>query len=89
MSPPLEKPAPRLQSPREEIANSLSAGVGLAAALATAPVLAVRLALWGGERTLTQALLEVAVWLGGLALATHRLEARLIAELRGYLGAPA
>jgi hypothetical protein len=35
------KPAARLQSPREEIANSLSAGVGLAAALATAPWLAV------------------------------------------------
>jgi hemolysin III len=38
---PLETPAPRLQSPREELANSLSAGIGLAAALATVPLLAV------------------------------------------------
>ena len=38
---PLETPAPRLQSPREEFANSLSAGIGLAAALATVPLLAV------------------------------------------------
>ena len=43
-------------------------------ALASAPVLALRLALWGGERTLAQALGELALWLGGLALATHRLE---------------
>ena len=41
MTAPLETPAPRLQSRCEEIANSLSAGVGLAAALATAPVLAL------------------------------------------------
>ena len=34
-------------------------------ALASAPVLALRLALWGGERTLAQALLELALWLGG------------------------
>jgi O-antigen/teichoic acid export membrane protein len=53
--------------------------------LASAPVLALRLALWGGERTLAQALLELALWLGGLALATHRFESALIAELRGYL----
>jgi O-antigen/teichoic acid export membrane protein len=54
-------------------------------ALATVPVLAVRLALWGDERTLAQALAELALWLGGLALATTRLERGLIAELRGYL----
>ena len=46
-------------------------------------------ALWGGERTLWQALLELALWLGGLAIATRRLEGGLLAELRGYLGAPA
>jgi O-antigen/teichoic acid export membrane protein len=54
-------------------------------ALATAPVLAVRLALWGDRRTLVQAVLELALWLGGLLLATRRLEGGLIAELGGYL----
>lgn len=58
-------------------------------ALASAPVLAVRLALWGGERTLWQALLELALWLGTLALATRRLEGDLLSELRGYLRRPA
>ena len=45
----------------------------------------------GGERTLWQALLELALWLGLLALATHRFEGGLLSELRGYLraGAPA
>ena len=59
--------------------------------LASAPVLALRLALWGGERTLAQALAELALWIAGLALATRRLEGGLLAELRGYLraGAPA
>src|SRR4051794_29211184 len=57
--------------------------------LASAPVLALRFALWGGERTLAQALAELALWLGGLALATRRLEAGLLAELRGYLRAGA
>ncbi len=59
--------------------------------IASAPVVAVRLVLWGGERTLAQAAGELALWLGGLALATHRLEGGLLAELRGYLraGAPA
>ncbi|MBE2316388.1 oligosaccharide flippase family protein [Solirubrobacter sp. CPCC 204708] len=54
-------------------------------ALATVPVLALRGALWGGERPLWQALLELAVWLGGLAAATWRLERPLLAELRGYV----
>ncbi len=58
-------------------------------ALASAPVLAIRLAFWGGERTLAQALIELVVWLGGLALATHRLESGLLTELRGYLRAKA
>jgi O-antigen/teichoic acid export membrane protein len=59
--------------------------------IATAPVVALRLALWGGDRSLAQALAELALWLGGLALATHRLESGLLHELRGYLraGAPA
>ena len=59
--------------------------------LASAPVLVLRLALWGGERTLAQALAELALWIAGLALATRRLEGGLLAELRGYLraGAPA
>jgi O-antigen/teichoic acid export membrane protein len=54
-------------------------------ALASAPVLALRLALWGGERTLPQALAELALWLGALAIATRRLESGLLAELIGYL----
>ncbi len=53
--------------------------------LACAPVLALRLALWGGERSLGQALVELALWLAALALATRRLEGGLLAELRGYL----
>jgi O-antigen/teichoic acid export membrane protein len=53
--------------------------------LATALVLAVRLALWGHERTLAQAAGELVLWLGTLALATLRLERGLIAELRGLL----
>jgi O-antigen/teichoic acid export membrane protein len=60
-------------------------------AAATVPVLAVRLALWGGDRPVAQALVELAMWVGGLALATHRLERGLLGELAGYLrdrGAP-
>ena len=57
----------------------------LPVALATGPVLALRLALWGGERPLAQALGELALWLAGLALATRRLEAGLLGELWGYL----
>lgn len=54
-------------------------------ALATTPVLALRLALWGGERPLWQALLELALWLAALAWATRRFERTLLVELRGYL----
>src|SRR5690242_3930072 len=39
MSASLEKPVPCLQSPREELANSISAGIGVLAALATVPLL--------------------------------------------------
>jgi hypothetical protein len=65
--------------------GALALRAAMPVALASAPVLAIRLALWGGERSLAQALIELAVWLGALALATHRLESGLLAELRGYL----
>ena len=58
---------------------------GVPVAVASVPVLALRLALWGGERTLAQALAELVLWLAVLALATRRIEARAAAELRGYL----
>jgi O-antigen/teichoic acid export membrane protein len=67
--------------------GALALRAAVPVALASAPVLAIRLLFWGGERTLTQALIELCVWLGGLALATHRLESGLLAELRGYLRA--
>jgi O-antigen/teichoic acid export membrane protein len=54
-------------------------------ALAAAPVLALRLAAWGGERPLWQALLELALWLAVVAAATWRFERPLLDELRGYL----
>jgi len=54
---------------------------------ATAPVLVLRLALWGGERPPIQAVAELALWLVALAVATGRLERGLLAELRGYLRA--
>jgi O-antigen/teichoic acid export membrane protein len=57
----------------------------LPVALASVPVLAVRLALWGGERPLWQALGELALWIAGLVLATRRFEAGLLGELWGYL----
>jgi O-antigen/teichoic acid export membrane protein len=65
--------------------GALALRAAVPVALASAPVLAMRLALWGGERSLAQALIELAVWLGALALATHRLESGLLGELRGYL----
>ena len=45
----------------------------------------LRLALWGGERPLAQALGELALWVAGLVLATRRLESGLLRELWGYL----
>ena len=57
--------------------------------IATAPVLAVRGALWGGERTAAQAIAELVLWLAVLALATRRLERGLLSELAGYLRVPA
>jgi O-antigen/teichoic acid export membrane protein len=60
----------------------------LPVAAATAPVVALRLALWGGERGVVQALAELALWVGALALATRRLERGLLRELWGYLRPP-
>jgi O-antigen/teichoic acid export membrane protein len=68
--------------------GSLALRAALPVALATAPVLALRGALWGGERPPAQALAELALWIGALALATHRLEGGLLRELRGYLRPP-
>jgi O-antigen/teichoic acid export membrane protein len=53
--------------------------------IASAPVLALRGALWGGERPAGQAIAELALWLALLALATRRLERGLLRELAGYL----
>ncbi len=64
-------------------AIALRAAVPVAAASAVA--LGLRLALWGGPRPLWQALLELGVWAAVLAGTSLRLEAPLIAELRGYL----
>jgi O-antigen/teichoic acid export membrane protein len=63
----------------------LAARAALPVLLATVPVVAVRLALWGGERTLAQALAELALWVAGLVVATRRFEAGLLGELWGYL----
>ena len=65
--------------------GALAWRAALPVAFATAPVLVARLALWGGERPLGQALGELGLWLAGLALATRRLEAGLLGELWGYL----
>ena len=54
---------------------------------ATRRSLALRLALWGGERPLVAGAGELALWLGGLARATARFERGLLRELRGYLRA--
>ena len=64
---------------------ALAARAAAPVLIATVPVLALRLALWGGERPLVQALAELVLWLGLLAAATLRLERPLLAELRGYL----
>jgi O-antigen/teichoic acid export membrane protein len=50
-----------------------------------AAALACRLALWGGERPLWQALFEVAVFLGVTAVATRALERDLLREFTRYL----
>jgi O-antigen/teichoic acid export membrane protein len=58
---------------------------GLAAVLA---VLALRALLWGGERPLWQALVELAVFVAVFAVLALRSERPLLAELRGGLSAP-
>ena len=52
---------------------------------ASAPVVALRLALWGGERPLVAGAGGARAVAGGLALATRRLRAGLLRELWGYL----
>ena len=51
----------------------------------TAAVLVLRLALWGGERPLWQALVELAAFVVVFAAVAYRREAPLLAELRGAL----
>jgi hypothetical protein len=51
----------------------------------TGAALALRLALWGGERPLWQVLCELALFLGVTALATRRLERDLLSEFTRYL----
>jgi hypothetical protein len=59
--------------------GSMPVAAGAAAAVA------LRLALWGGERPLWQALVEVAVFLGVTALATRALERDLLREFTRYV----
>jgi O-antigen/teichoic acid export membrane protein len=49
-------------------------------------VVAIRLASWGGERSLLQWLVEMAAFGAVLVLTTLRSERRLLHEFRGYLG---
>jgi len=63
----------------------LAVRAGAPVGLACVPVLCLRAALWGGQRPVGQALVELALWGAGLVLATRRLESRLLRELRGYL----
>jgi O-antigen/teichoic acid export membrane protein len=67
--------------------GGIAARAAVPVAVATAAVLALRLALWGGSRPLWQALLELAVWVALLAGVSRRLERVLLAELFGYLRA--
>jgi O-antigen/teichoic acid export membrane protein len=59
--------------------GSMPVAAGAAAAVA------VRLVLWGGERPLWQALIELAVFLGVTALATRVLEHDLLREFTRYV----
>jgi O-antigen/teichoic acid export membrane protein len=54
-------------------------------AIGSALAFALRLALWGGHRSLGQAIAEIVVFLAGTALATWVLERGLLDELRDYL----
>ena len=57
----------------------------LPVAVGAAAVMLVRLALWGGERPLWQALCELALFLAVTALATRALERDLLREFMRYL----
>jgi O-antigen/teichoic acid export membrane protein len=65
--------------------GDLAAPAFRAGAAAVLAVVAVRVALWGGERPLWQALLELAVFLAVFAALALRSERPLLAELRGGL----
>ena len=65
--------------------GALALRAALPLAVATIPVLALRFALWGGDRSPAQAVGELALWLAGLVLATRRFESGLLGELWGYL----
>ena len=64
---------------------ALAARGTMPVAIGTAAALLVRLALWGGERPLWEALLELAVFLAVTALATRALERDLLREFARYL----
>jgi hypothetical protein len=51
----------------------------------TAAALALRLALWGGERPLWQVICELVLFLGVTALATRALERDLLREFTRYV----
>jgi O-antigen/teichoic acid export membrane protein len=67
--------------------GQIAARAAVPVAVASAAVVALRLALWGGPRPLWQALLELAVWVAALAAVSWRLERTLLAELHGYVWA--
>jgi O-antigen/teichoic acid export membrane protein len=62
--------------------GALLGGAALPVAAGAAVALALRLALWGGERTPAQAIVEAALFLGVFAALVVRSERGLIAELR-------
>lgn len=61
--------------------GALALRAAVPAAGASATVLAVRAALWGGERPVGQAIAEFAVWLAVLAAAVWRCERPLLREV--------
>ena len=69
-------------------AEALALRAAIPAAVASAAVLAIRLALSGGDRPLGQALGELALWAVVLAVLVLRLDGGLLRELRGLLRAP-
>jgi O-antigen/teichoic acid export membrane protein len=63
----------------------LAAPAALATAAAAAPVLVLRFALWGGDRSAGQIFAELALWGAGLVLWTWILERGLLRELLSYI----